>query len=49
MKMKERIEWLERALFGLEMKDRWDNEDYTQAWKWRAELRELKQWAGEEA
>ena len=47
--MKERIEWLECALFGLEMQDHWDNEDYSQARKWRAELRELKQQAEEEA
>ena len=40
--MKERIERLENALFGLEMKDRWSSADYAHMSRLRAELRKLK-------
>lgn len=38
----EKIEKIENQLFYLEMKDRWNTEDYAQQSKWRTELTELR-------
>ena len=38
----ERIEWLEKQIFLLDMKDRWDYKDFEQSRKWHDELRKLK-------
>lgn len=38
----ERIEWLEKQIFLLSMKDHWDYKDFEQSREWRNELRELK-------
>lgn len=39
----ERIDYLERELFLLEMKDRWDDTDAFNANEMKKELKELKQ------
>ena len=38
----ERIEWLEKQIFLLNMKDCWDYKDFEQSRKWNEELRKLK-------
>lgn len=40
---KERIEWMEKQIFLLEMKDHWSHEDFEQSRKWYDELRKLKE------
>lgn len=39
----ERIEQLEKQIFLLEMKDHWSYEDYERSYKWRDELRKLRE------
>ena len=38
----EKIEWLEKQIFLLNMKDHWDYKDFEQPRKWHEELRKLK-------
>lgn len=40
--IKERIDRIEDLKFYLNMKDRWDFDDYRQMQRWDAELRQLK-------
>lgn len=42
MKNNERINELKNLIFYLQMKDRWDSEDYELSRKWNKELRELE-------
>ena len=39
----ERIEWLEKQIFLLDMKDRWSYKDFEQSRKWHDELRKLRE------
>lgn len=42
MKNNDRINELKNLIFWLQMKDRWDSEDYDKMAQWRQELRELE-------
>lgn len=42
MKNNERIDELKKMIFWLQMKDRWNNEDYELSRKWNKELMELE-------
>ena len=42
MNNNERITELKNMIFYLQMKDRWDSEDYELSRKWNKELRELE-------
>jgi hypothetical protein len=42
MKNNNRIEELKNMIFMLNMKDRWNNEDYDRMAQWKRELRELE-------
>lgn len=42
MKNNDRINELKNMIFWLQMKDRWNNEDYELSRKWNKELMELE-------
>ena len=43
----ERLEWLDKQEFLLQMKDRWDADDYRTACQWQDEMRKIKEMLAE--